>query len=81
MAHQSEQHEPGREAALRALAREHVENGAGMGDAARGDELVDYKSRSWAQKGWSSWLEWEQRCRLEPMKKVGQTIKRHLWES
>tara|TARA_R110001599_G_scaffold319312_1_gene529110 strand:- start:847 stop:2079 length:1233 start_codon:yes stop_codon:yes gene_type:complete len=41
--------------------------------------LWDYKSRSWAQKGWSRWLGWAQRCRLEPMKKVGQTIKRHLW--
>lgn len=41
--------------------------------------LWDYKSRSWAQKGWSRWLGWAQRCRLAPMKKVGQTIKRHLW--
>lgn len=41
--------------------------------------LWDYKSHGWTQKGCSRWLGWVQCSRLEPMKKVGQTIKRHLW--
>jgi len=39
--------------------------------------LWDYQFCTWAQKGWSSWLGWVQRCRSEPVKKVGQTINRH----
>ena len=38
-----------------------------------------YRSRGWAVKGWDRWFGWSQRCRLEPMKKVGQTLKAHLW--
>lgn len=41
--------------------------------------LWHYQTRTWAEKGWKRWLGWAQRCRLEPMKKVGQTIKRALW--
>jgi len=41
--------------------------------------LWHYRSLTWAKKAWSRWLAWAQRCRLEPMKKVGRTIKNHLW--
>lgn len=38
-----------------------------------------YTSRSWAIKAWKRWLSWAVRCRLDPVKKVAQTIKAHLW--
>jgi len=41
--------------------------------------LWTYVSRVWAEKGWRQWLSWAQRCRLEPMVKVGRTIREHLW--
>lgn len=41
--------------------------------------LWGYVSRTWAEKGWKRWLAWAVRCRLEPVKKVAQTIKSHLW--
>lgn len=41
--------------------------------------LWGYVSRAWAEKGWKRWLAWAVRCRLEPVKKVAQTIKTHLW--
>ena len=28
---------------------------------------------------WKAWLKWPPRCRMEPMAKVGKTIKKHLW--
>jgi len=28
---------------------------------------------------WNRWLKWPPRCRMQPMQKVGKTIKRHLW--
>lgn len=31
-----------------------------------------------ARQAWEKWIAWTQRCRLEPMKKAGQTIKDHL---
>ena len=41
--------------------------------------LWGYVSKTWARKGWARWLSWAVRCRLEPMKKVAKTIKKHLW--
>lgn len=41
--------------------------------------LWHYRSRTWAEKGWKQWISWAQRCQLEPMKKVGQTVQRNLW--
>ena len=41
--------------------------------------LWAYVSRGWAEKSWRQWLAWVQRCRLEPMVKVGRTIRNHLW--
>ena len=41
--------------------------------------LWNYKSRAWAIKAWKKWLCWAQRCRLEPIKEVARTIKKHLW--
>ena len=43
--------------------------------------LWGYVSKTWARKGWARWLSWAVRCRLEPMKKVAKTIKKHLWVS
>ena len=41
--------------------------------------LWHYSSRTWAIKAWKRWLSWAVRCRLGPVKKVAQTIKKHLW--
>ena len=41
--------------------------------------LWNYVSRTWAKKGWDRWLSWAMRCRLEPMKQAGKTVKEHLW--
>ena len=41
--------------------------------------LWRYVTRTWAHKAWSKWLGWAQRCRLEPMRKAGRTIRAHLW--
>jgi transposase len=41
--------------------------------------LWHYTSKVWARKRWEQWLSWAMRCRLAPMKRVAQTIKKHLW--
>ena len=41
--------------------------------------LWSYVNRTWASKGWTRWLAWAVRSQLEPVKKVAQTIKTHLW--
>ncbi|MCK5018532.1 MAG: ISL3 family transposase, partial [Candidatus Peribacteraceae bacterium] len=38
-----------------------------------------YVSMSWAEKAWKSLLSWIAKCRLPAVKKVGETIKKHLW--
>ena len=42
-------------------------------------KLWKYNSRTWAEKGWKHLLQWIGRCRLEPVKKVGRMVKKHLW--
>lgn len=44
-----------------------------------GMSLWHYVNRTWAEKGWKRWLSWAVRSRLEPIKKVANTIKEHLW--
>ena len=46
-------------------------------ETARG--LWNYKTRGWAERGWKRWIAWAQRSRLEPMRRVARTVKRHLW--
>lgn len=46
-------------------------------ETARG--LWNYATRGWALRGWTKWIAWALRSRLEPMKRVAQMIKRHLW--
>lgn len=41
--------------------------------------LWDYRSRTWAEKAWRRALGWMARCRLDPMVKVGRTLRTHLW--
>ncbi|MCP4377369.1 MAG: ISL3 family transposase [bacterium] len=41
--------------------------------------LWHYVSKTWARKGWEQWLSWAVRSRLDPIKKVAKTIKKHLW--
>ena len=41
--------------------------------------LWHYASKVWACKRWPQWLSSAMRCRLAPMKRVAQTIKKHLW--
>ena len=42
-------------------------------------KLWNYTSRTWALKGWKRWLGWLDRSRLDPMRNVSKTIKKHLW--
>ena len=42
-------------------------------------KLWHYVRRAWALKAWKRWLSWAMRCRLEPVKKVANTVKEHLW--
>lgn len=46
-------------------------------DAARW--LWGYVHRGWALKMWKRWIAWAVRSRLEPMQRVAQTIRKHLW--
>jgi transposase len=41
--------------------------------------LWSYKTRSGAQRAWSSLLGWMSRCRLAPMLKAARTVRNHLW--
>ena len=41
--------------------------------------LWHYVSKTWARKGWEQWLSWAVRSRLNPIKEVAKTIKKHLW--
>ncbi|MCC6144742.1 MAG: ISL3 family transposase [Candidatus Hydrogenedentes bacterium] len=41
--------------------------------------LWHYRSRSWAEKAWKSWLNWALRCRLKPMLKAAATVRKYLW--
>lgn len=41
--------------------------------------LWHYSSRTWAAKGWTRWLSWAVRSRLDQVKKTAATIKKHLW--
>ena len=41
--------------------------------------LWHFTTRTWAEKAWRHLLGWISRCRLAPVKKVGLTIKKHLW--
>lgn len=41
--------------------------------------LWDYRHRGWAAKAWQAWLAWALRCRLAPMRKVAETIRKYLW--
>lgn len=38
-----------------------------------------YVRRSWVLKLWMNWLAWAQRCRLRPMVKAGQMVRKHLY--
>ena len=40
--------------------------------------LWDYQVRGWARRAWMTWYGWAIRSRLDPVKKVARTIKRHL---
>ena len=40
-------------------------------------KLWGYRSRGWAERRWREWYDWAVRSRLEPMKKVARTIRRH----
>ena len=42
-------------------------------------KLWNYTSRTWARKGWKRWVGWLDRSRLDPMRNVSKTIKKHLW--
>jgi transposase len=41
--------------------------------------LWNYISRSWCERAWLKWYGWAIRTRLEPIKVVARTIKKHLW--
>jgi len=37
------------------------------------------RDRDAVTQRWKAWLKWPPRCRMEPMMRVGRTVKRHLW--
>ena len=41
--------------------------------------LWDYRSRTWAEKGWKRLINWMARSRLKPMQATSKTLRRHLW--
>lgn len=41
--------------------------------------LWDYQRRAWAEKAWKRWLNWALRCRLKPMRKAAETVRKYLW--
>ena len=41
--------------------------------------LWGYVQRGWAAKAWAAWLRWALRCRLAPVRKVAETIRKYLW--
>ena len=41
-------------------------------------DLWHYRSSIWAEKAWKRALGWMARCRLQPMVKVGRTLRNHL---
>lgn len=41
--------------------------------------LWRYVRRPWAEKAWKAWLQWALRCRLAPMRKVAETVRKYLW--
>jgi len=42
-------------------------------------DLWDYRNRDSARRGWNRLLAWMARSRLQPMVKLGQTVRSHLW--
>jgi len=42
-------------------------------------QLWDYRSRTWAEKGWKRLINWMARSRLKPMQKTSKTLRKHLW--
>jgi transposase len=41
--------------------------------------MWNYISRGWAKRSWGRLLDWMARSRLQPMVKVGQMLRTHLW--
>ena len=41
--------------------------------------LWDYRSRTWAEKGWKRLINWMARSRLKPMQATSKTLRKHLW--
>lgn len=41
--------------------------------------LWGYLRRGWAAKAWQRWLAWALRCRLAPMRKAAESIRKYLW--
>lgn len=41
--------------------------------------LWHYMRRGWAARAWRAWLGWALRCRLPPMRKAAETIRKYLW--
>jgi transposase len=62
-----------------ALTRSSLKTARAWAIKEQAGKLWGYASRTWAEKGWNQLLGWIQRSRLTPMKKVGKTIKGHLW--
>jgi transposase len=44
-----------------------------------GMRLWHYRRRGWAERGWGAWYRSAVRTRIEPVKKVARTVKRHLY--
>ena len=42
-------------------------------------QLWHYSRRGWAERAWKAWLAWALRCRLTPMRRAAETVRKYLW--
>ncbi len=56
-----------------------LKNSTCLGDERNELEAVELHESTWVLKGWKRWLGWLDRSRLDHMRNVSKTIKKHLW--
>lgn len=62
-----------------ALTRSSLKTARAWAMKEQASKLWGFTSRAWAEKGWLRLVGWTDRCRIPAMKKVGRTVKKHLW--
>jgi len=67
-----------RRARLRSLASGSLKTARAWAMKESAMQLWHYASPTWARRAWEAWLRWTSRSRLEPMVRVGRTVRKHL---